>query len=151
MDRGAWWATVHGVAKSQTLSDLKKKKILCTVSYCYQQRACSVLHKSSKNMTDVELNSPSKSCSDIMGKRTKLPSNQKPAGATPQSRIPNLYYSNFTGRLQIFTLKAIDCTFQFQGKALKRKLMANLVLSKGQKLAGFDFFLNEYVHSWIFF
>ena len=26
MDRGAWWATVHGVAKSQTLSDLKKKK-----------------------------------------------------------------------------------------------------------------------------
>ena len=78
MDRGAWWATVHGVAKSQTLSDLKKKKkkILCTVSYYYQQRACSVLHKSSKNMTDVELNSPSKSCSDIMGKRTKLPSNQ---------------------------------------------------------------------------
>ena len=85
--------------KESDSEQLKKKKILCTVSYCYQQRACSVLYKSSKNMTDVELSSPSKSCSDIMGKRTKLPSNQKPAGATPQSMIPNLYYSHFTGKL----------------------------------------------------
>ena len=26
MDRGAWWATVHGVAKSQTLSDFHRVK-----------------------------------------------------------------------------------------------------------------------------
>ena len=26
MDRGAWWATVHRVAKSQTLSESKKNK-----------------------------------------------------------------------------------------------------------------------------
>ena len=26
MDRGAWWATVHGVAKSQTLSDFQSQK-----------------------------------------------------------------------------------------------------------------------------
>ena len=53
MDRGAWWATVHGVAKSQTrLSDFTIHKnvlllclpiYLCTVLYEHEGKAYSLL------------------------------------------------------------------------------------------------------------
>ena len=36
MDRGAWWATVHEVAKSQTrLSDSAQHCVLCTIYIHY--------------------------------------------------------------------------------------------------------------------
>ena len=36
MDRGAWWATVHGVAKSQTrLSDKAHKTAFQGTCYCF--------------------------------------------------------------------------------------------------------------------
>ena len=51
MDRGAWWATVHGVAKSWTLTEqaqsireknLKKKKLCVCVCVCVQLNHFSV-------------------------------------------------------------------------------------------------------------
>ena len=43
MDRGAWWATVHGVVKSQTwLSDWAHRQCYCVLSTC--QVLCSVLY-----------------------------------------------------------------------------------------------------------
>ena len=37
MDRGAWWATVHGVAKSQTrLSDLARIHRILEGAKCYE-------------------------------------------------------------------------------------------------------------------
>ena len=38
MERGAWWATVHGAAKSQTLLkrlSMRKKKFFCTTIDTY--------------------------------------------------------------------------------------------------------------------
>ena len=45
MDRGPWWATVHGVAKeSDMTSQLKTKQKHLMRSYCMPETVLSILH-----------------------------------------------------------------------------------------------------------